>query len=175
MNFDSKRDKKLLLTVIALLLLAMLTDLLLCVLMLGYKPSGDVTSSSGGGGIGFDPDVSDERPGTVTQTQSVSVAGFSKLTMPPDADTIAIDLYNPEENFGLYYLTFELRLRLDNGEYETLYKSGLVGAGKHIYQITLSHAVSAGEYSGELFIQPYRMSDMSPTNTVTGNLTIIVK
>lgn len=173
MSNNPTKTKKALTAAVVLLTLSLILNIVLLILLIGYKPEGGTAYQPGS--IGFDPDASDKRPGSVTQSQSVTVAGFSKLTIPPDTDTVAIDLYNPEENFGLYYMTFELRLLTDDGGYETLYTSGLVGAGKHIYQITLSHALAAGEYSAVLFIQPYRMADMSTTNNVAGNITLIVK
>ena len=106
----------------------------------------------------------------------VTVAGFSSLTIPPDVDAIAIDLYNPAENNGYYYMTFELRL-LDESEqgYEVLFKTGYVAPGKHIYQVTLSHSLPAGEYDAQLLIQPYRMRDLSPTNNVSAAVRLKVK
>lgn len=59
-------------------------------------------------------------------------------------DTAAIDLYNPDENNGLYYLTFEFRLADESEQgYEVLFKTGYLAPGKHIYQVNLSHVLSA--------------------------------
>ncbi len=160
--------------VLVLIMVLMLSNVVLCVLMMGYEPE---PAAPQGGGLGFDPSAQNKRPDVSpdTPSQSVSIAGFSELTIPPDTDAIAIDLYNPEDNFGLYYLTFELRLVNDDNTVEVLYTSGLVGAGQHIYQITLAHGLPAGEYNAVLFIQPYRMADRTPTNNVAGNVKIIVK
>lgn len=175
MSDNITKRNRLFTAAMVLLIAVLVLDVLLCFMLASYKPSGGGASTSGGGGVGFDPSATDKRPDSATQSHNVAVAGFSKITIPPDTDTVAIDLYNPEENFGLFYMTFELRLLADDGTYEVLYKSGLVAAGKHIYQVTLAHGLEAGEYAGQLFVQPYRMSDMSATNTVLGNITIVVK
>ena len=122
--------------------------------------------SDAGGGVIFDPNSSDERPGGGQSVKGPTVAGFSQLTIPPDVDAIPIDLYNPDENNGLYYLTFEFRLADESEQgYEVLFKTGYLAPGKHIYQVNLSHGMSAGEYSGTLFIQPYRMQ--GPTSRLS--------
>ncbi len=130
------------------------------------------------GGVVLDPNATDERPSEGPgAVPGVTVAGFSALTIPPDHDTIAIDLYNPIENSGLYYLTFEFRLLgVENAQgYEVLFNTAHVPPGKHIYQITLAHALPAGEYRAQLLIQPYRMVDLSPTNNVSAIVKLTVK
>lgn len=119
-------------------------------------------------GVVFDPGATDERPNEGHgAAQGVTVAGFSALTVPAGVDTVAIDLYNPIENNGLYYMTFTLRLPDGEGGYEVLFETGYVPPGKHIYQVTLSRALPAGKYKAQLIIQPYRMSNLSTTNNVS--------
>ncbi len=119
-------------------------------------------------GVVFDPGATDERPNEEHgAAHGVTVAGFSALTVPADVDTVAIDLYNPIENNGLYYMTFTLRLPDGEGGYEVLFETGYVPPGKHIYQVTLSRGLPAGKYTAQLIIQPYRMSNLSTTNNVS--------
>ncbi len=129
------------------------------------------------GGVVLDPSAVDERPDEGQgSSPGVTVAGFSALTIPPDIDTVPIDLYNPIENNGLYYMTFEFRLPDDSEEgFEVLFKTGYVAPGKHIYQVTLSHRLPAGEYTVQMLIQPYRMSDLTPTNNVSAVVKLTVK
>ena len=155
--------------VIAILLVFNLT---MCFCIAGMKePVGTTT-----GGVILDPGSEDERPGTHETVKGPTVKGFSSLTIPPDVDTIAIDLYNPIENSGLYYMTFELRLPDESEQgYEVLFKTGYLAPGKHIYQVTLSHSLQAGEYTAHLLVQPYRMKDVTPTNNVSATVKLIVK
>ncbi len=147
-------------------------DLVMLFCILGMKEEARFT-----GGVVFDPSAQDERPTeTPTTMPGVTVAGFSSLTIPPDVDAIAIDLYNPAENNGYYYMTFELRLLNESEQgYEVLFKTGYVAPGKHIYQVALSHSLPAGEYDAQLLIQPYRMRDLSPTNNVSAAVRLKVK
>ena len=168
--------KKRVLNVILYIAIASLLvlDIFIGVSLMGMKETGSRT-----GGVILDPSAEDERPGQSGgqgASQNVTVAGFSTLNFPADLDTVAIHLYNPSENSGLYYMTFELRLP-DESErgYEVLFLTKYVAPGKHIYQVTLSHSLSAGEYTAQLLVQPYRMSDLTPTNNVSAVVRITVK
>ena len=168
--------KKRVLNVILYIAIASLLvlDIFIGVSLMGMKETGSRT-----GGVILDPSAEDERPGQSGgggATKGPTVSGFSALNIPADLDTVAIDLYNPSENSGLYYMTFELRLP-DESErgYEVLFLTKYVAPGKHIYQVTLSHSLSAGEYTAQLLVQPYRMSDLTPTNNVSAVVRITVK
>ncbi len=165
--------KKRVLNVILYIAIASLLvlDIFIGVSLMGMKETGSRT-----GGVILDPSAEDERPGQSGTSHRVTVSGFSALNIPADLDTVAIDLYNPSENSGLYYMTFELRLP-DESErgYEVLFLTKYVAPGKHIYQVTLSHSLSAGEYTAQLLVQPYRMSDLTPTNNVSAVVRITVK
>lgn len=166
-----KKNRIFLFAAISLLVLLIFDLIMLC-----YVATAKEAPQRTTGGIVLDPNASDERPDEEQgSSPGITVAGFSSLTIPPEIDTIAIDLYNPIENNGLYYMTFEFRLLDDGGGYEVLFKTGYVAPGKHIYQVTLSHGLSAGEYTAQLFIQPYRMSDLSPTNNVSAVVALTVK
>ena len=150
--------------------LLMIFDLSLCLLVAGVR------ERSEGGGVVFDPSAEDERTEQGTSVKGPTVKGFSSLTIPPDMDTVPIDLYNPIENSGLYYMTFELRLPDESEQgYEVLFKTGYVAPGKHIYQVTLTHSLQAGEYTAHLLIQPYRMQGVTPTNNVSATIKLTVK
>lgn len=137
------------------------------------------TQSTGGGGVGLtvDPNQGGKRNETVEKAPNVKIAGFGKLNIKPDTQKVAVEFYNPKENEGLYYLTFELRLKDDSEQgYEVLYKSGLIVPGNYITEIELSRGLPEGEYRGSLYIQPYKMDDnLTPTNNLNSELTIISK
>ena len=123
------------------------------------KPDLQIDSDAGA----YDPSAgselyADSEPG-------ISIPGWGEIRILANAtDISSVDFYNPEEN-ELYYLTFELRLPDSSAQgYEVLYKSGLVEPGKHIQHISLSRGIPEGEYNVVVFVQPYRISDKSPTN-----------
>lgn len=155
-----------------MLVILLLFDLIILFYMVTVKEPPKQTT----GGVVLDPNATDERPGEEqSAAPGVTVAGFSSLTIPPELDTIAIDLYNPIENSGLYYITFEFRLPDESEQgYEVLFKTGYIAPGKHIYQVTLSHGLAAGEYTAQMLIQPYRMSDLTPTNNVSAVVALTV-
>lgn len=108
---------------------------------------------------------------------SVVIPGTNMIQIPVNAKVVnTVDLYNPEKNDGWYYLTFKLSLLDENGKVtETLYESGLLPPGDHIQTITLSRGLAAGTYDAVMHVQPYRMTDKTPTNNADLKLTIIVK
>jgi len=71
---------------------------------------------------------------------------------------------------NVYYMTFALYLA-DNDE--LLYQSNLVAPGKYIQSMEISRALSKGDYSAYVMIQPYR-SDKS-TKTNNGKVVIDLK
>lgn len=139
----------------------------------------EVQPAQGGVGLYFDPNAKDyTQPTTaVTTKRGVKIPGWPSITVPKEQTEIGVDFYNPEENKGLYYLTFELRLPDDSKQgYEVLYKSGLVEPGKHIQSITLSHGLDKGEYDANIHVQPYRMDEnKTPTNNADLKTKLVVK
>ena len=133
--------------------------------------SGD--DSPSGGGLIIDSGAGDYVNPTLTQAeQGVAIPGWGSITIPANQQTVSVDLYNPGKNEGLYYLTFKLILS-DTGE--VLYESNAVPPGKHIQSITLTRALPAGTYNALIHVQPYRMSDETPTNNAELKTTLIVK
>lgn len=130
------------------------------------------------GGIQLDPNQGgyvDPNQSSNQSSQGVAIPGWGAIVMPPNTTEITVDFYNPEANKDLYYLTFELRLPEGNGGYETLYKSGLIEAGNHIQKITLSRGLAEGTYDAVIFVQPYRMDGVTPTNNAETKIVLIVK
>ncbi len=155
---------------------------------IGKLPSGNIkpcnftqnaATSVGGVGLALDPDAEALHPADIenTKEQGVTISGRDDMTFPAGQREITVDFYNPEENEGLYYLTFELRLYDDQEqEYEVLYTSGLVEPGKHIRTIMLSHALESGVYTAVIHVQPFRMNaQRSITNNADIKINLIVK
>ena len=125
-----------------------------------------------GGGLVIDQNAGEYVEPTVTPVvQGVAIPGRTSLTIPANTQTVTVDFYNPEANEGLYYLTYKLSLA--NGE--VLYESNAIPPGKHIQSITLSRPLSAGEYDAVIHVQPYRISDETPTNNANMKTKLIVK
>lgn len=168
------KNKKWLLILLILLLIALLGVGIWIGVSLNNQPN-DPTQIQGG--VQLDPNqggyVDPNQGGTASQ--GVAIPGWGKITIPVNETEVTVDFYNPEQNAGLYYLTFELRLPDGNGGYEVLYKSGLIEAGNHIQKITLSRGLEAGTYDAIIFVQPYRMDGVTPTNNAETKTQLIVK
>ena len=135
----------------------------------------DDGSSSQGGGLVIDPNageyVEPEQPPGVT------IPGFGSMTIPANTKELkGINLYNPIENEGWYYLTFKLSILDEDGNVsETLYESQLVPPGLYLQDITLSRGLAKGEYDAVMKVQPFRIADQSPTNNAELRLIIIAE
>lgn len=110
----------------------------------------------------------------------VAIPGWGSITFPAGVTEAATALKNPEANEGWYYLTFEMRLPTvdeETGEesYEVLFTTGLIPPGQYCNQVTLTRPLEAGEYNVILHVQPYRMSDKTPTNNADTELVLIVE
>ena len=127
----------------------------------------------------MDPNASSATP-VPQQSQgeaikNVSIAGFKTLRIAANTTEVTVDFYNPPSNEGEFLMTFELLLPAAGG-YETVYSSGLVDAGQHIRNISLSHPVAAGTYENCILrIQPYFTSDRSPANTAEVSFTLFAE
>lgn len=142
----------------------------------GLAPDSQVSSPQGGGLV-IDPNAGDYvAPAPVVAEQGVAIPGWGSMTIPANTRELTmVDFYNPDDNAGLYYLTFKLCLLDANGDVsEVLWESQAVPPGKHIQKITLSRGLPAGMYDAVIQVQPYRMSDESPTNNANMKTTLKV-
>ena len=139
--------------------------------------SGDDDKPSGGGLV-IDQNAGDYVAPIVDSEvePNVAIPGWGRITMPSGTTEItSVDFYNPKENEGLYYLTYALLLPTAGGESEVLYQSDAIPPGKHIQKITMSRGLPAGTYEAVVHVQPYRMSDETPTNSADMRTILIVK
>ena len=139
-----------------------------------FAPNND-GSTSQGGGLVVDPNAGElVKP---EQPPGVSIPGFGILTVPANTKELkGINLHNPIENEGWYYLTFKICL-LDANDVvsETLYESQLVPPGLYLQDIVISRSLSPGVYDAVMHVQPYYIGDLTPTNNAAMALTIIAK
>ena len=164
-------------------LIILLLGIVICLLLIRWQGCGENKEKNpafqenigGGVELAVDPGAEEEKesPGSALE-EGVVIAGRGALTFPADQKEVPVDLYNPEDNAEMYYLTFELRL-LVGEEYETLYTSGLVEPGKHLYRITLSRELEPGVYEAVIHVQPYRMDEeRKPTNNADMRIRLYV-
>ena len=135
-------------------------------------------SSPLGGGLVIDPNAGDYvAPEAPKQEQGVAIPGWGSMTIPANTQVLdMVDFHNPIANDGLYYLTFKFCLLNANGEIsEVLWESQAVPPGKHIQKITMSRGLPAGTYDAVIHVQPYRMSDETPTNSANMKTKLVVK
>ena len=129
----------------------------------------------------IDPNAGELITPTPAPTEpGVAIPGWGSITLPAGVTEAATTLKNPDANADWYYLTFEMRLPTvdeETGEesYEALFTTGLIPPGQYCNQVTLTRALEPGEYNVILHIQPYRMSDKTPTNNADTETVLIVE
>lgn len=174
---SSDRKWKILVVILAVLLLLCGG----CMIIWGGVPffpaaaPNDGGSTSQGVGLVVDPNANEyvkpiPAPGVV-------IPGFGEMTISANTkELVGINLYNPKENEGWYYLTYKLCLLDKNRDVsEVLYESQLIPPNNIIKDITMSRSLAKGEYDAVMIVQPYRIADNTPTNNANLELTIIVK
>ena len=129
----------------------------------------------------IDPNAGEPITPTPAPTEpGVAIPGWGSITLPAGVTEAATTLKNPDANADWYYLTFEMRLPTvdeETGEesYEVLFTTGLIPPGQYCNQVTLTRALEPGEYNVILHVQPYRMSDKTPTNNADTETLLIVE
>lgn len=129
----------------------------------------------------IDPNAGELVTPTPAPTEpGVAIPGWGSITLPAGVTEAATTLKNPDANADWYYLTFEMRLPTvdeETGEesYEVLFTTGLIPPGQYCNQVTLTRALEPGEYNVILHVQPYRMSDKTPTNNADTETVLIVE
>lgn len=158
MNTDGESKKRKTVIMILLMILVFLLGGLAGHFLASGRETGFV------GGVEFNVETDRSGGGESENThQGVTIPGVAALVIPANETEVTVNFFNPEENDGLYYLTFELKVEID-GSYQSLYTSSFVEAGKRIEKISLSTPLEKGEYNAVIHIQPYRTDGLTPTN-----------
>ena len=110
----------------------------------------------------------------------VAIPGWGSITLPAGVTEASTTLKNPEANADWYYLTFEMRLPTVDEEtgaesYEVLFTTGRIPPGHYSNKVTLTRALEPGEYNVILHVQPYRISDKTPTNNADMETVLVVE
>ena len=100
----------------------------------------------------------------------IKIPGYPSIMLPKDQKTVNVALLNPEGN--PCYFAFEIVLK-DTGE--SIYQSKLVPPGKAITEITMTRALSAGEYPATIKITTTSLEDGSAMNGANVETVLIVK
>lgn len=157
---------------IALLLVtvAVLTD----ALIRQSSPGAEPLSAPSRPELTVDPHAGEKITPTPAPTEpGIAIPGWSNIKLPAGQTEAQTSLYNPEDNEGWYYLTFELRLKETD---EVVFATGLIPPGQYLNQVTLTRALEKGRYDAILHVQPYRMADaQSPTNNADLDILLIVE
>ena len=110
----------------------------------------------------------------------VAIPGWGSITLPAGVTEASTTRKTPEANADWYYLTFEMRLPTVDEEtgaesYEVLFTTGLIPPGQYCNKVTLTRALEPGEYNVILHVQPYRISDKTPTTNADMETVLVVE
>ena len=107
----------------------------------------------------------------VRETQSASVTrgiripGYSIIPIQANATDVKVELYNPEDNEVYFQISFYLP---GEEESELLYESKLLKPGQHIYEITLTRGLPAGDHPITIQYSTFTADgEFSPRNGAT--------
>ncbi len=123
--------------------------------------------------LAIDPNAGELITEPTAQTEpGVAIPGWGSMTIPAGVTEVKTAMQNPEANEGWYYLTFELRLKETD---EVIFTTGLIPPGQYCNKVTLTRPLEPGEYAAIVHVQPYRISDQSPTNNADMETVLIVE
>ena len=94
-------------------------------------------------------------------TGGIAIPGWGSIRIQAGEKLVDVNLENPTDNEGKYYLSFTVYLK---GEDKVLAETGLIQPGESALKLSLSKALEPGEYEAVVLVQPYRMADGSTTN-----------
>ena len=94
-------------------------------------------------------------------TGGIAIPGWGSIRIQAGEKLVDVNLENPTDNEGKYYLSFSVYLKDQD---EPLAETGLIQPGESALKLSLSHPLDAGEYEAVVLVQPYRMADGSATN-----------
>ena len=94
-------------------------------------------------------------------TGGIAIPGWGSIRIQAGEKLVDVNLENPIDNEGKYYLSFSVYLKDQD---EPLAETGLIQPGESALKLELSKALEPGEYEAVVLVQPYRMADGSVTN-----------
>ena len=94
-------------------------------------------------------------------TGGIAIPGWGSIHIQAGEKLVDVNLENPIDNEGKYYLSFSVYLK---GQDKPLAETGLIQPGESALKLSLSQPLDAGEYEAVVLVQPYRMANGSATN-----------
>ena len=94
-------------------------------------------------------------------TGGIAIPGWGSIHIQAGEKLVDVNLENPIDNEGKYYLSFSVYLKDQD---KPLAETGLIQPGESALKLSLSHPLEPGEYEAVVLVQPYRMADGSATN-----------
>ena len=94
-------------------------------------------------------------------TGGIAIPGWGSIRIQAGEKLVDVNLENPIDNEGKYYLSFSVYLKDQD---KPLAETGLIQPGESALKLSLSHPLEPGEYEAVVLVQPYRMADGSATN-----------
>ena len=91
----------------------------------------------------------------------IAIPGWGSIHIQAGEKLVDVNLENPIDNEGKYYLSFSVYLK---DEEKPLAETGLIQPGESALKLELNKALEPGEYEAVVLVQPYRMADGSATN-----------
>lgn len=105
-------------------------------------------------------------------TGGIAIPGWGSIRIQAGEKLVDVNLENPIDNEGKYYLSFSVYLKDQD---KPLAETGLIQPGESALKLSLSHPLDAGEYEAVVLVQPYRMADGSATNNAEIETTLIAE
>ena len=105
-------------------------------------------------------------------TGGIAIPGWGSIHIQAGEKLVDVNLENPIENAGKYYLSFSVYLKDQD---KPLAETGLIQPGESALKLSLSHPLEPGEYEAVVLVQPYRMADGSATNNAEIETILIVE
>ena len=105
-------------------------------------------------------------------TGGIAIPGWGSIRIQAGEKLVDVNLENPIDNEGKYYLSFSVYLKDQD---KPLAETGLIQPGESALKLSLSHPLDAGEYEAVVLVQPYRMADGSATNNAEIETILIVE
>lgn len=94
-------------------------------------------------------------------TGGIAIPGWGSIRIQAGEKLVDVNLENPIDNEGKYYLSFSIYLK---GQDKPLAETGLIQPGESALKLSLNKPLEPGEYEAVVLVQPYRMADGSATN-----------
>ena len=102
-------------------------------------------------------------------TAGIAIPGYKSITIAANQTNVKVNFNNPEGN-PCYFV---ISLVLDDGT--VLYQSKMIEPGMGLYDITLTQALTPGQYGATVRYETYSLSDLTPMNGAEVQIALIAE